>query len=174
MLVEELLQFLEIILQCVDQIPLMKSGGRVQEGEDHEVLHVERLRFHLGNADLAFQQCLSRPITKRTHELGPDHLDLLHEKRFTSFHFIRFRVAVVRRPALDDVRDIDLVARKIRRRQQIVEEFTRSPHERLPLLIFIEPRRFADEHDARAWISHAEDHLGPAQLREFALLAVMK
>ena len=174
MLVEKLFQFLEIILQCVDQIPLVKGGGRVQEGEDHEVFHVERLRFHLGNADLAFQQCLSRPIAQRTHELGPDHLDLLHEERLASIHFIRFRVAIVRWPAFDDVRDINLVARQIRRGQQIVQELARRSHERLSFLVFVEARRFADKHDARVRISHAEDHLGPAQLREFALLAVMK
>lgn len=103
-----------------------------------------------------------------------DHRDLLHQKGFACFDFIRFRVAVVRGPALDHVRDVDIATRQSRRLQEIVQEFSCSSDERFPLLVFVEARRFSHEHHTRVRIPHTEYHLGAAQLRELATLAVVE
>jgi hypothetical protein len=58
--------------------------------------------------------------------------------------------------------------------QEIVQEFSRSPDKRLPLLVFMETRRFPHEHHARVRIPHTKHHLGSAHLRELAALTVMQ
>jgi len=82
----------------------------MQEGEDDEVLHVKGLRLYFRDPHFPFQKRLSRPVAQGADQIGPNHLDLLHEERFTSIHFIRLRIAVVGRPALDDVGDVNLIA----------------------------------------------------------------
>jgi hypothetical protein len=58
--------------------------------------------------------------------------------------------------------------------QEIVQEFSRSPDKRLPLLVFIEARCFPYKHHARVRISHTKHHLGSAHLCELATLAVVQ
>lgn len=174
MAVKKFLEFLEILFQRLQHVALVEGSRGVEEGEDHEVLHVKRLRLDLRNPDLPFQQRLSRPIAQRADQLRPDHLNLLHQERLTGFNLVRLRVAVVRRAALDDIGDVNLVPRKARRSEQIVKEFARSAHERLAFLIFVEPGRLAYEHDTCVWIADPEDDLCPAQLSQLAALTIME
>ena len=58
--------------------------------------------------------------------------------------------------------------------QQVVQEFSRSPDERFPLLVFVEARRFPHEHYARMRIPYTKHDLGSAHLCEFAALAVVQ
>ena len=55
-------------------------------------------------------------------------------------------------------------------RQQLVEQLARLAHERLALLILVEPRSLANEHQVGARVAGAEDDLGAA-LRQPALRA---
>ena len=114
------------------------------------------------------------PNSPTCRRVSGDHRDLLHQKGFACFDFIRFRVAVVRGAALDYVRDVNVTARQSCRLQEIVQEFSCSPDEWFSLLVFIEARCFPHEHHARVWIPHTKHHLGSAHLRKLAALAVMQ
>ena len=103
-----------------------------------------------------------------------DHCDLLHQKRFARLDFIRFRIAVVWRAALDHVGDVNVAARQSCRLQEIVQELSCSPDKRLPLLVFVEPRRFPHEHHACVRIPYTKHYLGSAHLCQLATLAVMQ
>lgn len=150
----------------------MEGSCWVKQWEDDEVFHVKSLGFDFRDADFAFQQCLSCPVAQGTDQFWPDQLNLLHQERLAGFHFVLFWIAIVRRPALDDVRNIDLIARKACRGQEIVQKLSSRTHKRLPLLIFIESWRFSHKHDTCVRISDAEHDLASPQLGQLAALAV--
>src|SRR5439155_19782088 len=57
------------------------------------------------------------------------------------------RIAIVRRAALHDVGDEDLVTRPLDRREQLDELVAGPSHDRPPQAVLVEPRSLADEHD---------------------------
>ena len=77
------------------------------------------------------------------------------------------RVAVPGRPALQDVRDEDVRAREPDAAEELVEELPGLTHERHALLVLVESRRLADEHEVGVRAPGAEDDLRAA-LREGA------
>ena len=82
-------------------------------------------------------------------------------------------VAVLRRTALDDVRDIDVrVAVKLHRVEHLVEQLARSADERLSLQVLVLTRTLADEHHLGARIAHAHDDVGSG-LAKLAFLAAL-
>lgn len=70
------------------------------------------------------------------------------------------RVAVVWRPTLHHVGDVDLFALQTDAAEQLGEQPARLADERLSLTILVEPRPLADEHQVGGRIAHTEDHLG--------------
>ena len=164
MAVEKLFEFLEILFQRAEEVALMERGCRVQEGEKHKILHIEGLRFHLGDTHLTFQEGLSSPVAQGADQLRSNQLNLLQEKRLTRFHFVLLWIAIVGRPALDDVRNVDVIARETCRGEEVVQELAGCSDERFPFLIFIETRRFPDEHDTGVRIPDAEHNLTAPQL----------
>ena len=80
------------------------------------------------------------------------------------------RVAISGRPAFEDIRDEDVGARQPDPAEQLVEELACLSHERDTLLILVEARRLADEHEVRVRASGAEHDLG-SPLRERAARA---
>ena len=68
--VEKFLQLSEIFLQRIEQVALVEGGGRVEQGENHKVLHVESLGLHLCDPDFRSNKCLRRPVAQRAHQLG--------------------------------------------------------------------------------------------------------
>src|SRR6185437_11616246 len=86
--------------------------------------------------------------------------------------FVLLGVAIVRRAAFDDIRNVDLIAREACRSQEIVQEFPCRSHKRLAFLIFIEPWRFSHKHDTCVRIPDAKDDLAASQLGQLAALAV--
>ena len=65
-------------------------------------------------------------------------------------------IAVARRPALQHVGDVDVVALQPRVREQLVEQLSRGADERLALQVLVLARRLADEHHASVRVAHAE------------------
>ena len=63
------------------------------------------------------------------------------------------------RPALEDVRDEDVRARQADAAEELVEELPGLTHERDALLVLVESRCLADEHELRARAPGAEDDL---------------
>src|SRR6185312_7641547 len=88
------------------------------------------------------------------------------------FTLVTLRSPIARRPALDDVRDINIFAPQAHRLDHIVEQLAGTAHEGLALLVFVSARRFADEHQLRPRIAHAENNLFPSLLGEATASAV--
>ena len=63
-------------------------------------------------------------------------------------HLVGLRVAVARRPALDDVGDVDLVARQADRLDDPGQQLPGAADERLALPVLVLARRLADEHQS--------------------------
>ena len=82
-------------------------------------------------------------------------------------------IAVPGRPALEHVRDEDVGAREPDPLEQPVEQLPRLTHERNPLLVLVEARRLADEHQVGVRAPGAEDDLrAPAASAHFVHVAV--
>ncbi len=75
---------------------------------------------------------------------------------------VRHRVAVSGWAAFEDVRDEHVLPREPDAAEQLVEELPRLAHERDALLVLVEARRLADEHQVRVRVAVAEDDLRPA------------
>ena len=71
--------------------------------------------------------------------------------------FIRFRIAVLRRTALDDVRDVDVLPPQVDRFDDLRQQLAGPTNERLALQILVPPRRLADEHQLRVGSAYAKD-----------------
>ena len=70
---------------------------------------------------------------------------------------LRQRVAVVRRPALQDVGDVDLLALEQDGLQDLVEQLAGAAHERLALAVLVGAGRLADHHQVGALVAGAQD-----------------
>ena len=90
-----------------------------------------------------------REAAERHHDGGVQDLELALQVRQAGSDLVRLRVAVARRPALDDVRDEDLLAPPAERREQLYEQLARATHERPTLLVLGLAGAFADEQDLR-------------------------
>ena len=89
----------------------------------------------------------------------------------TGLDLVRSRVAVLGRPALHHVGDVDVGARQSDAAQQLVEQLAGLPHERLSLSVFVEAWAFSHEHQFRVGVAHSEHHLRAAAAKA-ALRAV--
>ena len=116
------------------------------------------------------RQQFRREVPERRDELRLDQLDLAEEVRLAGGDLVRLRVAVPGRAALEDVRDEDVGASQPDSREQLVEQLPRLPDERDALLVLVEARRLADEHEVGVRAARAEDDLR-ATLREGAARA---
>src|SRR5262245_56876547 len=118
------------------------------------------------------QQCLCRELAERDDHLRLHDLDLPEEKRLALLHFVRLRIPVARRPALDDVRDVDILASEADRFDDLGEQLTGTADERLTLNVFVAARRLAGEHQVGLWMSDAEHDLPPAERMQLAPCAI--
>ena len=109
---------------------------------------------------------------RATITLGLIGSDLPHQKWRAGLAFVALRRAVPRRPALDDVRDVDFFAPQAHGFDHVVEQLSGAADERFALLVFVGARRFADEHQLGMRIAHAEDNLLAPLLGQAAAGAV--
>ncbi len=80
--------------------------------------------------------------------------------------FVRLRIAVLRRAALDDVRDVDVLAREVDRFDDLRQQLAGAADERDALHVLVGARRLADEHQVRVGIADAEhDLLAPERVQ---------
>src|SRR5205085_8544094 len=88
-----------------------------------------------------------------------DQLHLLGEPRAARLDLVGERIAVPRRPALHDVRDVDVLAAGSDLREHAVEELPGGADERLPLLVLVVARPLADAHQVRVVVADPVDDL---------------
>ncbi len=103
---------------------------------------------------------------------GRIDVDLLEEERLARRHFVGLGIAVARRPALDDVRDVDVGALEADRLDDLRQQLPGASDERLALEVLVGARRLADEHELRVRVADAEHDLPPAKLVQLAARAV--
>ena len=98
-------------------------------------------------------------------DLRLDQLDLAEEVALARGDLLGLRVAVPGRPALQDVRHEHVVAGEADPGEELAEQLAGGADERDPLLVLVEARRLADEHDVRGRRARAEDRLGAGRPR---------
>ena len=103
-------------------------------------------------------------------DLRPDQLDLAEEVALAGVDLLGLRVAVAGRAALEDIGDEHVVAGQADPAEQLAEQLPGGADERHALLVLVEPRRLADEHQVGGRRARAEDDLR-ARLRERAARA---
>src|SRR5204862_5001847 len=90
-------------------------------------------------------------------ERGIERFQLASQERRARGDLVRLRVAIVRRPALHDVRDEHILPSPADRGQELDEEPAGATHKRPALAVLIEARALAHEHDFGVWIAFAGD-----------------
>ena len=108
-----------------------------------------------------FQHPLRRHPSKQAHHLGRDGFPLGFEPAGAGPHLLGAGIAIVRRPALDDIHDVHRAAIQPQRGQHPIQQLPRATDERLALRVLVAARRLADEQDVRMRIADAEHHLVP-------------
>jgi hypothetical protein len=96
-----------------------------------------------------------------TIALGLIAENLAHEKRRTGFHLVALGLAIPRRTALDDVRDVNIFAAQAHRFNHVVEQLTRAADEGFALRIFVGARSFAHEHQFGMRVANSENDICP-------------
>src|ERR1700722_1102677 len=113
----------------------------------------------LGNSLPGREQRLRCRLPETDKDVGVGKLDQPADERQADGGFLRRRRAVSRRPPRHHVGDIRFRAVEPDRRQHEVEEFSGAADERQAGYVFVAPRRFADEHDARLRIAVGKNEL---------------
>ena len=115
------------------------------------------------------QNSFRREGSKRANDARADELDLPRQDGTARGDLQRLGISVARRPALQDVRDVNFVTLEIHSEKDLIQKLSRRADERLPLQIFIAARRFPDQHELRLWISHTEHERGARCTQRTAL-----
>ncbi len=114
----------------------------------------------LAHRGLGAEHVVGGMQSERDHDARVHELDLAVEERRAELLFLGPRIAVLRRPALEDVRDVDVRSSEAHAlRDDVGQELSRPTDEGDSLLVFVVARRFADEHHARPARSIGKDRL---------------
>ena len=137
--------------------------GRVIRRDDVGPTPLEDLSAQLPDALGRLEQQLGGEVAQRDDHPRVDELDLLGQVRPARLDLLGRRVAVLGRPALDDVGDValgpgqaDLLP------HEAVEQLARAADEGLAGQILLAARALAHEEQIGRRRAHPEHHLGPA------------
>lgn len=112
----------------------------------------------LRDGDLLAQQAVNRRGTHRHDYLRMDRLELLKQISAADQHFIDGRHPVLRRSALHNIADVDLVSVKLHSTVDDLGEQLASPADKWPAeAVFVLARALADEDEVGTRIAFAED-----------------
>ena len=101
------------------------------------------------------EQAVHRRCAERNQNFWPDQINLLVQIRNAGCHFVGCGLAVAGGlagrvgPAFQNVRDVDVRARKSGGLDDFREQLSGATDERLALFVFVRARRFTDEHQLR-------------------------
>jgi len=116
------------------------------------------------------QEVLRGHTPERDDEPGLDDVELLEQIGNAGLHFVRLGVAIVRRTALENVGDVDVLALEVDGLEDLVQQLAHRADEGLALEILVAARGLAHQHQCRVGIAHPEDGVR-APAVEFALRA---
>src|SRR5262249_49930890 len=114
---------------------------------------------------------LSGKCAKAANDLRTDRGKLLFQKWITGGDFIRFGITIFRRPAFEDVADVNIFTLEVDGLDDLRQQLTRPADKRQTLLVFVIPRSLADEYKFSTGISGPEDDVCTLRC-ELAPLAV--
>src|SRR4030095_10351118 len=97
---------------------------------------------------------------------------LAKEKGLARLDFVRLRIAILRWPALDHVRDVYVVALEANRLDDLRQLLPGTAHERYALDIFVPPRGLADKHEIGVRVANAENDLPASETAQLAPRAI--
>src|SRR5688572_5858811 len=118
------------------------------------------------------EQRLGGELAERHDHARLDDVDLPEQVGLALLHFVGFRIAIAGRPALDDVGDVDLIARQADGLDDLGQQLPGTAHEGLAPLVFFLARRLTDEHQPRFRVADAEDDLRSAHRAQLATTTV--
>ena len=125
---------------------------------------------HARDAGRAARQQLGREVAEGADDARRDELDLAQQVGLAGLDLFGLGVAIVGRPRLEHVGDVDLLAGKADGGEQLLEKLAGLAHERPALLVFVVAGRLADEHEVAVRVALAE-HDARARGASCALLA---
>ena len=99
------------------------------------------------------------------HDRRVEDLELAAQVRRAGRDLVGLRVAIVGRPALDDVRDEHVLATPADVREELDQQVAGPTDERPALAVLVEARALADEHDLGLGVALARDRAGPRRVQ---------
>lgn len=137
--------------------------GRMESRHNGDALVLLPDAAQLRDALLCIEQILRRHVPERNDDSGMDGPYLLLHETDAGLDLVGFGIAIVRGPALDDIADIDLGPLDVHALfDDVGKELSRRADKGPSLLVFLEARSFADEHDHCFRFPFAEYYIRPA------------
>lgn len=115
-----------------------------------------------GDAKILSDHTRGGDPAKAYHDFGADQTNLPIEVTNAAVLLLFHGISVLRRPALDDIRNITIATPvKINDRKHIIQQLTGSADKGLALKILLLTGTFPDEHNIGILSSNAENHIMP-------------
>ena len=155
----------EVVLERLQHRRRVERGGRVIERVEQDRRRGERhlllLAVHARDPERAAGEELRGEVAERRDDARPHELDLAEEVRLAGGDLGLERIAILRRPALEHVREIDRLRREPDSGEQPRQQLPCLPGERQPALVLVVAGRLADDHQLGVGVAGAEDDLAP-------------
>ncbi len=152
-------------LQRLPESRVVERGRGVVQGHEDTIVAAQTLTVETRDAAGARQQPGQRVTAEQQDDVGLEQLDLLIEEVAARIDLERLGIAVARRPALDDVGDVDVAPVEPGRFEQRGEQASGRPDERLALPVLVLTGRLAHGHDPRRHGPVAGHRLGAREVQ---------
>jgi hypothetical protein len=143
--VEYGLQLFEIIEEGVSHRALVKSCGGVEKGNDQKAPLSVSDPVGVRDRELGIEKRGHCETAQRGNDSRPQQRYLRVEVFSAGFYLVWLRIAVVRRTALDDVRDIHILSLYADALEKLGEKLAGGADEWARLLVLVITRRLANE-----------------------------
>jgi hypothetical protein len=164
----ELVVFGSDLLQVFEGVAFARGSTqqirRVEGWHDGDSLELSPDATLAANcAALQVPERLKRDGAEHQHHLGLQHIDLLLEERATCRYFGRKRISIVRRPALENVGDVDLASLQQQHvAEHAIEHLPHLADKRLALSILVVAGGFSNDQQICRRVTHSEHDVVPA------------
>src|SRR2546430_17119821 len=143
-------QLLHHLLQIVPDLPLLlrrtEEVSRVEGRHDGNAFVLAPVAAQAGDGGLVPEQGLGGELPQGDDGLRLDGRELPFEERFAGGELVLLRIAIVGRPALHRVADVVGLAALAHRLDNLGEELSGLPYERLALIFLVLDWRISHDH----------------------------
>ncbi|HWH76107.1 MAG TPA: hypothetical protein VNT76_02005, partial [Candidatus Binatus sp.] len=151
---------------------IAQQVSRVKRRHKLDAVIAMPVTAQLGDRDIAFKQRLHGKFAQANDNFGLDQINLFFEERFTSRHFIRLGITILRRTAFNHIANINVLAFDADTfGNDVGQQLSSAADEWFTLQIFVAPRAFTDKHQLGIRIADPENQMGSARAK-FAALAI--